>query len=85
MLNRSFQLSSTWKYFTEECERLKETFLRLGYPSGFLDAIFFAIWQREISNGGEWLYQKSRKRERVAIGDTIQKPEICSYREKATE
>ena len=26
MLNRAFKLSSTWKFFHEECERLKETF-----------------------------------------------------------
>ena len=33
-------LSSTWKYFTEECERLREVFLRLRYPPCLLDSIF---------------------------------------------
>ena len=32
MLNRAFKLSSTWKFFHEECERLKEIFSRLRYP-----------------------------------------------------
>ena len=32
MLNRAFQLSSTWKFFHEECERLKDIFSRLRYP-----------------------------------------------------
>ena len=40
MLNCAFQLSSTWKYFTEECERLREVFLRLRYPPCLLDSIF---------------------------------------------
>ena len=40
MLNRAFRLSSTWKYFTEECERLREVFLRLRYPPCLLDSIF---------------------------------------------
>ena len=32
MRNRAFKLSSTWKLFHQECERLKETFSRLRYP-----------------------------------------------------
>ena len=32
MLTRAFRLSSTWLYFTEECERLKQLFLNLRYP-----------------------------------------------------
>ena len=32
MLNRVFKLSSTWKLFHQECERLKEIFSRLRYP-----------------------------------------------------
>ena len=35
MLNRAFQFSSTWKFFHEECERLKEIFSRLRYPTSF--------------------------------------------------
>ena len=32
MLNHAFNLSSTWKLFHQECERLKEIFCRLRYP-----------------------------------------------------
>ena len=32
MLNRAFKLSSTWEFFHEECERLKEIFSRVRYP-----------------------------------------------------
>ena len=32
MLNRAFKLSSTWQFFHQECERLKEIFTRLHYP-----------------------------------------------------
>jgi hypothetical protein len=32
MLNRAFRLSSSWKLFTEECECLEKTFVRLRYP-----------------------------------------------------
>ena len=32
MLNRGFKLSSNWKLFHQECERLKEIFTRLYYP-----------------------------------------------------
>ena len=32
MLNRAFKFSSTWQFFHQECERLKEIFTRLHYP-----------------------------------------------------
>ena len=38
MLNRAFQLSSTWKFFHEECERLKEIFSRPRYPNDLVQA-----------------------------------------------
>ena len=37
MLHRAFRLSSSWKYFTEECERLKQLFRRLRYPQTLVD------------------------------------------------
>ena len=33
---RAFKLSSTWKFFHDECERLKETFARLCYPGNLV-------------------------------------------------
>ena len=32
MLDRAYRLSSSWLYFSEECERLKSLFSRLDYP-----------------------------------------------------
>ena len=40
MFNLAFLLSSAWKYFTEECERLRGVFLRLRYPPYLLDSRF---------------------------------------------
>ena len=37
MLHRAFRLSSSWKYFTEECERLKQLFRQLRYPQTLVD------------------------------------------------
>ena len=39
MLNRAFCLSSSRKFFTEDCERLKKTFVRLRHPVTLLDNI----------------------------------------------
>ena len=49
MLNRAFRLSSSRKFFTEECERIKKTFVRLRYPATLLDNIItrFITQQRE--------------------------------------
>ena len=43
MLNRAFQLSSTWQFFHEECERLKEIFSRLRYPDDLANAFMCKI------------------------------------------
>jgi len=32
MLDRAYRLSSHWSHFTEECDRLREVFLKLKYP-----------------------------------------------------
>ena len=32
MLDRAYRLSSSWLYFSDECERLKSLFSRLDYP-----------------------------------------------------
>ena len=38
MLNRAYCLSSSWSYFTEECERLKSVFSKLKYPKHLVDS-----------------------------------------------
>ena len=38
MLDRAYRLSSSWSYFTEECERLKSVFSKLKYPEHLVDS-----------------------------------------------
>ena len=37
-LDRAYRLSSSWSYFTEECERLKSVFSKLKYPKHLVDS-----------------------------------------------
>ncbi|CAB4023095.1 Hypothetical predicted protein, partial [Paramuricea clavata] len=53
MLNRAFRLSSSWKHFVEECDRLKSVFANLRYPLRLVDSIiseFFPCWMRKEMN-----------------------------------
>ena len=78
MLNRAFRLSSTWKYFTEECERLREVFLRLRYPPCLLDSIFSRFINKKHQTTTESApVNREEKERRVAIASSIQEPEIC--------
>ena len=38
MLDRAFRLSSNWRYFSEECDRLKLVFSRLKYPDNLVNS-----------------------------------------------
>ena len=38
MLDRAYCLSSSWSYFTEECDRLKSVFSKLKYPKHLVDS-----------------------------------------------
>ena len=38
MLDRAYRLSSSWSYFTEECERLKSVFSKLKYSKHLVDS-----------------------------------------------
>ena len=38
MLDRAYRLSSSWSYFTEECDRLKSVFSKLKYPKHLVDS-----------------------------------------------
>ena len=38
MLDRAFRLSSSWAYFSEECDRLKVLFCRLKYPDKIINS-----------------------------------------------
>ena len=37
-IHRAYRLSSTWLYFSEECERLKSLFSRLDYPHRLINS-----------------------------------------------
>ena len=47
MLNRAFKLSSTWKLFHQECERLKMTFSHLCYPEELVQSTEDALTQQQ--------------------------------------
>ena len=49
MLNRAFQLSSTSKFFHEECERLKEIFSRLRYPNDLVQSSILKFIESKVS------------------------------------
>ena len=61
ILNCGFKLSSTWKFFHEECERLKETFSRLCYPQNLVQATISQFIKSEVSEDPRT--QVSEKRE----------------------
>ena len=61
MLNRAFQLSSTWKFFHEECERLKEIFSRLRYPVDLVQSTIRRFIESKVAE--ESHIQVSDKRE----------------------
>ena len=50
MLNRAFQLSSTWKFFYEEYERLKEFFSRLRYPDDLVQSTIRRFLESKVSD-----------------------------------
>ena len=49
MLNRAFQLSSTWKFFHEECERLEVIFSRLRYPDDLMQSTIRRFIESKVS------------------------------------
>ena len=49
MPNHAFQLSSTWKLFHKECERLKVIFSRLRYPDDLVQSTNRRIIESEVS------------------------------------
>ena len=50
MLNRAFQLSSTWRFcYHEECERLKDIFSRLRYPDDLAQSTIRRFIESKVS------------------------------------
>ncbi|KAL9976394.1 hypothetical protein ACROYT_G013692 [Oculina patagonica] len=51
VLNRAFKLSSSWKLFHQECERLKVTFSRLCYPEELVQSTIRQFIESKVSEG----------------------------------
>ena len=60
MLNRAFQLSSTWKFFHEERERLKVIFSQLRYPDDLVQSTIRRFIESKVSEDSQ-LADLSRK------------------------
>ena len=50
MLNRTFQLSSTWQFLHEECECLKEILFRLRYPDDLVQSTIRRFIESKVSD-----------------------------------
>ena len=63
MLNRAFRLSSSWKHFVEECDRLKTIFVHLQYPltNSLVDSIISRFVQKAVRES-ERINQSARMR-----------------------
>ena len=76
MLNRAFQLLSTWKFIHEECERLKVIFSRLRYPDDLVQSTIRRFIESKVS--GDSHTRLADKREApVRILLPYRGPEIC--------
>ncbi|XP_078372460.1 uncharacterized protein LOC144656110 [Oculina patagonica] len=59
MLDRAYRLSSSWPYFSEECERLKSLFSRLDYPHHLINSTINTFVSSRVS--GQQPLQASEK------------------------
>ena len=51
MIDRAYHLSSTWLYFSEECERLlKSLFSRLGYPHRLINSTINTLINSRVAD-----------------------------------
>ena len=50
MLDRAFKVSSTWKLFHLECDRLTQTFSRLQYPAQLLQSTISNFVTKKVSD-----------------------------------
>ena len=50
MLDRAYGLSSSWLYFSEECERLKSLFSRLDYPHHLINSAINTLINSRVAD-----------------------------------
>ena len=67
MLNRAFKLSSTWKLFHQECERLKVTFSRLCYPEELVQSTIRQFIESKVSEDAPTQQQELKKQDPIRI------------------
>ena len=67
MLNRAFKLSSTWKLFHQECERLKVTFSRLCYPEELVQSTICQFIESKVSEAALTQQQELEKQDQIRI------------------
>ena len=77
MLNRAFQLSSTWKFFHEECERLKEIFSHLHYPDDLVQSTIRRFIESKVSDDSHTRLADKREAPLSQNRVALQGPEIC--------
>ena len=67
MLNRAFRLSSSRKFFTEECERLNKTFVRLRYVTLLENIITRFITQQREKDDHPTVEERNFKEDIVRV------------------
>ncbi|KAL9986971.1 hypothetical protein ACROYT_G001201 [Oculina patagonica] len=67
MLNRAFKLSSSWKLFHQECERLKVTFSRLRYPDELVQSTIRQFIESKVSEGAPTQQNDLEKQDPIRI------------------
>ena len=71
MLNRAFQLSSTWKFFHEECDHLKEMFSQLRYPDDLVQSTIRRFIESKVSEDiPDWLIKEKPQSESCCLPRT---------------
>ncbi|KAL9955814.1 hypothetical protein ACROYT_G037197 [Oculina patagonica] len=67
MLNRAFKLSSSWKLFHQECERLEVTFSRLCYPEELVQSTIRQFIESKVSEGAPTQQNDLEKQDPIRI------------------
>ena len=69
MLDRAYRLSSSWSYFTEECERLKSVFSKLKYPKHLVDSSVKTFLNLKVANQSPLLSKTENRKHRKHYSD----------------
>ena len=67
MLNRACRLSSSWSYFSKECERLKMLFNRLKYPPRLVDSTISTFIAQQYKAANQEPESSKQKVVRIAL------------------